>query len=176
MISIMNGAVKAILRGHSIRKITRRRWTIRASPHNSPHTSWRPICPTNALQNLAIHKVFLRSCAFLRHKSSRQSARVELCGNALNNFSIFRINQLLLSINFLFMLSDSLDISLCNLWKGRRHNWCRRSLMYMNWIIAGDARYRLYQRDSVFRHWGSQFQLMTNCQPLIRFFHFPLFP
>ena len=56
----------------------------KASQHNSPRTSWRPICPTNALQNLAIRKVFLRFCAFLQHKFSRRSARVESCGNALN--------------------------------------------------------------------------------------------
>ena len=60
------------------------RHLFKASPHNSPRTSWRPICPTNALQNLAIRKVFLRFCAFLQHKFSRRSARVESCGNALN--------------------------------------------------------------------------------------------
>ena len=59
------------------------RHLFKASPHNSPHTSWRPICPTNALQNLVIRKVFLRFCALLRHKFSRRSARAESCGNAL---------------------------------------------------------------------------------------------
>ena len=40
--------------------------------------------PHKCVENFAIHKVFLRFCAFLRHKFSRQSARVELRGNALD--------------------------------------------------------------------------------------------
>jgi hypothetical protein len=42
-----------------------------ATPHNASFGILRPISARNALQNLEIHKVFLRFCAFFGQKFSR---------------------------------------------------------------------------------------------------------